>query len=142
MTLCGDVVHEIRRLGGSLDEPELRYIVWPTGRFSWSLARAQAEFPHYDINDESEMEVYFHPVRALEFIQEDSGFWVNWEHDFEETDTVRFAPLAKDEAFYYLLDRSSAKENPDVYCVSHDAVSDAPYHPKEYKLKTFLRILE
>ena len=142
MSLGGDVVHEIIRLGGSFIEPKLSSVSWPPGVFTWSLERAKTEFSELNISTESELDEYFHPVKGLTFLMDDEGFWINWENDFEETDTMRFSPFAKDEAFYYFLDRRSSLENPDVYCVSHDAIDEAPYHPKQYKLRKFLRILD
>ena len=142
MKLSAEILEQLARLGGSAPDGDLESIQWPAGHFNWSLERIRTEFPDLAELDDYALEDHFHPVREMEFVAADAGFWPGWANDFQGTDPARFRPLAADEAYFYLVDLDGPEGNPDVYYVDHETTDEEPYHPESYSLDTFLRVLE
>jgi len=142
MRLSTEIANQVTRLGGLSTDGQLESVQWPTGTFNWSPARIRSQFPDLADVDEYAMEDYIRPVRDLEFVTSDSGFWPGWEKDFQGTDSSRFHPFSSDEAFFYFIDSSCSSDNPDIYYVDHESTNEEPYHPESYTLETFLRVLE
>ncbi|MGY8770076.1 MAG: hypothetical protein ACKVH8_16790 [Pirellulales bacterium] len=141
MNLSTEIIQQIKRLGGSASEQELKFIHWPIGNFNWSLARIRSQFPHLASMGEYEIEDHIHPVRELTFVTSNSGFWNGWIEDFKGTNPARFYPFSSDEAYFYFIDLTGPSNNPNVFYVDHETTDEDPYHPDSYTLEVFLKVL-
>ncbi len=142
MKLSPEIIRQLVRLGGSAADGDLASVQWPAGTFNWSLERVRSEFPDLADMDDDLIEDFIHPVREMTFVSSEPGFWPDWTDDFEGTDPARFHPFAADEAYFYFIDLSGPVDNPDVYYVDHETTDETPFHPDDYSLDTFLRVLE
>lgn len=142
MKLSTEIIQQLTRLGGSASDGDLASVQWPTGTFSWSLERIRSQFPEFADMDDYGIEDSIHPVRELSFVAPESGFWPGWTDDFQGTDPARFHAFASDEAYFYFIDLSHAADNPNIYYVDHETTDETPFHPDDYSLETFLRVLE
>jgi hypothetical protein len=136
-------VDQIIRLGGTVVEPDISTVKWPTGEFNSPKTRIRSEFPELAHMDEYEIDDHIHPLRCLTFLSNPTlGFWDGWTEAFSGTDPSRFAPFSSDEAYFYFVDTDTDSDNPDIYYVDHETTDETPYHFPSFDLQTFLRILE
>ena len=141
MKIPNNIINEIVRLGGTSTSNALSDIKWPEGTFSWSIERIHEVYTELANENEYTLEDIFHPIRELEFVDPNVGFWPGWQEMFSGTDNKRFIPFSADEAYFYFIDSESIESNPNIYYVDHETTDEEPYHKSNFTLEVFLTIL-